>query len=226
MSHTYLNRNTLSSGIISLTVGQDAVPYNAHIELLCDCSPYLDRLLQERYSDQFTPEIDFPNDDPDIFVDFLIWAYSDTIRDVDPVLANSNTILRLFQIWTLAGKFEVPVLQERTLTLCRRILTCQPSYLIIGVEALGHAYEDTECDTSALRTLAVEIWIERATKQELQERKKDLPRGFLEDLSLAWLERRETPISKSDVQLAPLYFSSIQQLLNVQGQTTAHPSSR
>jgi hypothetical protein len=81
--------------------------------------------------------------------------------------------------------------------------------LIVGVEALGHANEDTECDTSRLRTLDVETWIERATKDELQERKKDLPRVFLEDLSLAWLERRETPTPKSDVWLAPLYLSLI-----------------
>ncbi|KAL4883007.1 hypothetical protein BJY04DRAFT_216725 [Aspergillus karnatakaensis] len=107
-----LGRNTLSSGIISLTVGEASIPFDAHIELLCDCSPYFDRLLQDRYSEKFTPEIILPNADPDAFTNFLRWAYSGTIADIDPVLANFTAIVRLFQTWTLAGKFEASALQD------------------------------------------------------------------------------------------------------------------
>ncbi|KAL4868418.1 hypothetical protein BDV12DRAFT_197291 [Aspergillus spectabilis] len=81
MSSRHLDKWALSSGIVNLTVGNSETPFDVHIELLCDRSPYFDNLLQGRFSDPSPRELVFPNDVPDVFADFVSWAYCGKIDD-------------------------------------------------------------------------------------------------------------------------------------------------
>jgi hypothetical protein len=63
-------------GIINLSIGPDEVPFDAHIELLCACSPFFDKALDGRFMEVETQHISIPDEDPKIFAEFLSWAYT------------------------------------------------------------------------------------------------------------------------------------------------------
>jgi hypothetical protein len=123
--------SNLAGGILNLTVGPSATPFDVHLELLCDCSPYFNSRLSERFDDTFIKELAFPNDDPEAFADFIRWAYTGTLdislhKDNNNYSTIGNTsgsaeldlILHLFRVWTLADKFLVPQLMELALSRC------------------------------------------------------------------------------------------------------------
>jgi hypothetical protein len=63
--------SNLAGGILNLTVGPSETPFDVHLELLCDCSPYFNPHLSERFDDTFIKELAFPEDDPEAFADFI-----------------------------------------------------------------------------------------------------------------------------------------------------------
>lgn len=173
---------TLSGGIVSLTVGASETPFDVHIELLCDRSPYFDNLLENRYTDLPPQELVFPNDVPDVFADFISWAYCGSIRTAG-MAAESTGILHLFQLWTLAEKFQVPGLRDIAFAGCKELLDAKVNSLVDS-NAVHHAYLRSD-PGSAIRKLAVDIWAARACESEILEilqARIDFPSQFIEDL--------------------------------------------
>jgi len=68
-------RRIFSAGVASINVGPEEVPFDAHIELLCDCSPYFNDIFEARYTEPLTEPVLLPDVDPECFSDFLCWAY-------------------------------------------------------------------------------------------------------------------------------------------------------
>jgi hypothetical protein len=99
---------TLSGGIASLNVGTPETPFDVHLELLCDSSPYFNRLFIDRFARVPPATVRLPDDDPGAFTEFLNWVYRGTIfqNQLHPPL------IELFRLWVLADKFEVPELQN------------------------------------------------------------------------------------------------------------------
>ncbi|KAL4745049.1 hypothetical protein BDW72DRAFT_199016 [Aspergillus terricola var. indicus] len=180
MAFEYLDYRTLSGGIVNLTVGASETPFDVHIELLCDQSSYFDNLLENRYTDLSTRELVFPNDVPDVFADFVSWAYCGRISSAGKA-TKSSRILHLFQLWTLAERFQVPELRDIAFASCKELLDAEPDSLV-GSEAVQHAYLHSS-PGSTIRQLAVNIWAVRASESEIIRSKISFPLTFIGDLS-------------------------------------------
>lgn len=167
-------------------MGSNEIPFDAHIELLCDCSPYFDRVFHARFVKTISEPVRFPDDDPDIFAEFISWAYSEEVFNDQPV----TKMIHTFQLWVLAAKLEVPELQDTAIMLMEEKLDERPS-AIVGDEVVNYVYNNTTLN-SHLRRVVVDIWIVNGTKQRFLFYKCKLPRPFLEDLCYAWLEKVET----------------------------------
>ncbi|KAL2822267.1 hypothetical protein BDW59DRAFT_149634 [Aspergillus cavernicola] len=126
MPPKYLDKRTLSGGIVNLSVGDSQTPFDIHIELLCDLSPLFDDMLQDRFLDPSTKELVFPDDAPDVFADFVSWAYCGRISDVE-ASTESSRLDHLFQLWILAERFHLSELQDLVVIHCRESLDSKPS---------------------------------------------------------------------------------------------------
>ncbi|KAL4812681.1 hypothetical protein BDW67DRAFT_169763 [Aspergillus spinulosporus] len=180
MTPEYLDYRTLSGGIVNLTVGASETPFDVHIELLCDRSSYFDNLLENRYTELTTQELVFPNDAPEVFADFVSWAYCGRISCAK-VAKESSRALHLFQLWALAERFRVPELQDIAFASCKELLDAEPDK-IVGSDAVQHAYLHSS-PGSTIRQLAVDIWAARASESKILRSRVNLPLQFIEDLS-------------------------------------------
>ncbi|KAL3436392.1 hypothetical protein BDV09DRAFT_50467 [Aspergillus tetrazonus] len=180
MAPEYLDYRTLSGGIVNLTVGASETPFDVHIELLCDRSSYFDNLLENPYTELTPRELVFPNDVPEVFADFVSWAYCGRISSAG-MARNSYRSLHLFQLWTLAERFRVPELQDIAFANCKEFFDSMPD-TVISSEAVQHAYSHS-IPGSTIRQLAVDIWAARASDSRILRSRVDLPSQFIEDLS-------------------------------------------
>ncbi|KAL4909115.1 hypothetical protein BDW74DRAFT_174328 [Aspergillus multicolor] len=153
MAPTYLDRRTLSGGIVNPTVGKSEVPFDIQLS-----SYVADRQLV------------FPSDEPNVFADFVSWLYCGNIS-TGPL--KSSQTLHLFQLWTLAERFQVAELQDLALAQIKEVLADRPRLRILK--------------GSALRLLAVDTWAARASKLDVQLALKSIvmyPTQLNEDLKL------------------------------------------
>ncbi|KAL4738861.1 hypothetical protein BDV11DRAFT_188799 [Aspergillus similis] len=180
MAPEYLDYRTLSGGIVNLTVGPSETPFDVHIELLCDRSSYFDNLLENRYTELSPRELVFPNDVPEVFADFVSWAYCGRIS-IAGMAIKSSRLLHLFQLWTLAERFKVPELQDIAFAYCKKLADAQPDRLV-GFKAIQHAYLHSS-PGSSIRKLAVDIWAARASESKILQARISFPLQFIEDLS-------------------------------------------
>ncbi|RDW81041.1 uncharacterized protein DSM5745_04598 [Aspergillus mulundensis] len=200
MALNYLDRRTLSGGIVNLTVGHSETPFDVHIELLCDRSPYFDKLLENRYTESPNGELVFSNDDPDVFADFVSWVYCGNISTG----LKSSRRLHFFQLWTLAERFQVAELQELALVRIKEILAAHPELLISRTQ-IEHAYGQSR-PGSALRLLAVDTWAARASKSDVQiglKRHFLSSARFFEDLMVARPDIRDLSASEFGESKSP-----------------------
>ncbi|KAH8820631.1 hypothetical protein F5884DRAFT_56879 [Xylogone sp. PMI_703] len=181
-----LDRKVLSGGVISLNVGAAETSFDVHIELLCDCSPYFDELLKNRYSETALAPVNLPDYEPDIFVEFLNWLYLGQIfqGEVQP------TLLKFLQLWVMAEKFQMPTLQNHVIARCKLRIEGKKN-AALGIEPITYVYNNTTL-SSPLRPLVAELWALRMTKGQFQVSMPQLPRAFLEDLCLFWIGNRNT----------------------------------
>ena len=185
--------SALSAGIAHINVGVNETPFDVHLELLCDYSPYFDSLYKDR-SVKPVPEspVCFPDDDPDVFSELLGWMYRGTISSD---LATRTKIPILLRLWVLAEKFGISGLQNDAIQLCKLAMDKSPGG-IFGCDTIRYVYTRT-LPESPLRLLVVDNWVQSGTKSRLSARQKELPRQFLEDLCCALIEGKD---SKLDVE--------------------------
>jgi hypothetical protein len=161
---------TLSGGIASLNVGTSETPFDVHLELLCDSSPYFNSLFNDRFA-RFPPAtVRLPDDDPDTFTEFLNWVYRGTIfqNQLHPPL------IELFRLWVLADKFEVSELQNLVVTRCKKKL----DYGVLATNTINYVYKNT-VPGSPLRQMAVDTFVQRVTKAKFSRHREEVPRAFL-----------------------------------------------
>ncbi|KAL2827661.1 hypothetical protein BJY01DRAFT_229022 [Aspergillus pseudoustus] len=181
-----LGKLTLSAGIARLNVGADQTPFDVHVELLCDKSPFFNNLYSDR-TDSTIPEvpISLPDVDPDVFAEIISWMYRSQLNDE---LTYQGRINFLLELWVLAEKFEIPALQNQAITFCKARTENSPSTALPNMQAIEYVYTKTK-PVSPLRRFLVDVWIWRATAVKFAKRKEELPRAFVEDLCEALLHK-------------------------------------
>ena len=157
MAYTNSNRTTrvFTGGIANLNVGTPETSFDVHVELLCDASPYFDKLFDNHFATVSAASVSFPDDDPDTFAEFLNWVYTGTIFPgyLRPLL------IELLRLWIQGEKFEAPQLQNLVVARCQHICDSKES-TILGLTAISYVYNNT-AQGSVLRRMIVDICAER-----------------------------------------------------------------
>ncbi|CEL03107.1 hypothetical protein ASPCAL04264 [Aspergillus calidoustus] len=217
-----LGKATLAGGMLNLTVGPSDTPFDVHLELLCDCSPYFNDRLADRFHNPLTEELRFPNDDPGAFADFILWAYTGTLdisvnndsgngngncssKDGNSSGAEPDLILHLFRVWTLAARFLVPQLRQLAMSRCEVEMNVDPERLA-SCSAVRFAYMEstrppppttttsTSMATSTLRKFVIGVWAQGAGRRTLSDLTHELPGEFVRDVNNAVTSgRKDTP---------------------------------
>jgi len=173
-------RRIFSAGVASINVGPEEVPFDAHIELLCDCSPYFNDIFEARYTKPLTEPVLLPDVDPEGFADFLCWAYQ---GNLETAFKEVPTWTRLSRLWLLGGKLKTPRLQNTVVTWWfakfRKDDLDEASIYFIYDKTFG---------PSPLRSLAAGCYAERIKKDRFDSSKSKLPSRFFEDLCSRLLE--------------------------------------
>jgi hypothetical protein len=177
---------------MSIIVGPLEIPFNVHLGLICDCSPYFNKLFKDRYTVVKTEPIRLPDDNPDTFAEFLCWAYRGVIFQSQPssssLFTSSPLWIDLCRLWVLADKFEVRPLQDLVIKHCQ--MKHNETTELVEKEVIDFVYRSTPPD-SPLRQMMVAFWTQRVTEALFSRDKHDLPRPFLEDLCLEWMKKPE-----------------------------------
>ncbi|OGM44047.1 hypothetical protein ABOM_007797 [Aspergillus bombycis] len=181
------SKNILTAGIAHINVGVDDTPFDVHLELLCDHSPYFDELYEDRTVKPLTDfTISFPDDDPDVFSLLIGWMYRGEIAETSS--APRTSLYLLFELWVLAEKFKMVDLQNNVISLCKTRIDDKRG-TIFGDHTIDYVYNRT-LPKSPLRLLLIDTWVQYATKSRFLGR-ENLPREFLEELCCALMEWKE-----------------------------------
>jgi hypothetical protein len=171
-----------SGGIAAVNVGPNAVPFDCHLELLCDCSPYFSRIYKTRFTESPREPVILPDTDPDTFANFLAWAYRGTLtRAFD----SFPTWIGLCRLWILADILEISTLQNRVIDQC--LAMHDQSKINLGWTEVKYIY-DNAAAASPLRRFAVNSWVSLPKPEAFGHLKGLLPRQFLEDICASLLE--------------------------------------
>jgi hypothetical protein len=166
---------------LNIAVGPDDIPFDAHIELICDCSPFFDNLLKHRFTEPQAKIIPLPDDDPDTFMEFLNWAYRGQILD-DKF---SPKWIELCRLWVLADKLGVRELQNLVITHCGHKYILNHDF--VDKEAVEYVYDHTPAD-SPLRRMVVDTWILKSKPEVFAAVKGEMKAEFWEDCCLALMK--------------------------------------
>jgi hypothetical protein len=180
-----------SGGIASINVGMEGTPFDVHVELLCDRSPFFNRVFGERYNKPLTEDYSLPDDDPNTFTEFVRWVYQGTIFQDQAF----PSWIQLCRLWVLARKLEVPRLQNIVMTACKNKLSHEPG--VMGRREIKFVYNHTDMN-NPLRRMVVDTWVGRMKEDQFESLKTDLPRPFLEDLCSGLFERVENSHEERD----------------------------
>ncbi|KAL3457297.1 hypothetical protein BJX64DRAFT_20384 [Aspergillus heterothallicus] len=198
-----LGKFTLSAGIARINVGEAQTPFDVHVELLCDKSPFFNNLYRDRTVSTI-PEvpISLPDADPDVFAEIISWMYQGQLNNE---LSYQSRLTFLFELWVLAEKFEIPALQNQVITFCKTRVETKTNTALPTIQTIEYAYTKTK-PFSPLRRFLVDVWIWRGTAVAFAKRKDDLPRAFVEDLCEALLHRYTTGLTATGTTPDPRPF--------------------
>ncbi|OCK78890.1 hypothetical protein K432DRAFT_331197 [Lepidopterella palustris CBS 459.81] len=179
-----LTRFIFSGGIANINVGPNEVPFDAHIELLCDCSPFFDNALNGRFIEAETKTVPLPEDDPDTFAEFLSWLYCEKIFQTK----DNPGWMEISRLWVLADKLGIPTLQNKVMAEFPAKYTRLINKGNIHPKVLDFVYENTHED-SQLRKIIVDICAWGMEVEKYAKHKESMPTEFLEDISEVWLKK-------------------------------------
>ncbi|KAL5341992.1 hypothetical protein BJX70DRAFT_357511 [Aspergillus crustosus] len=175
-----LGKLTLSAGIARINVGPDETPFDVHLELLCDSSPYFNTLYKDRTDSAISDvPITLPDADPDVFAEAISWMYR---GQLSADLATRDCGMNFcFELWVLAEKFEMPSLQNQAVGIYKMRVDNSPLTSLPSTQTIEYVYSHTK-PASPPRHLLVDVWLRRGTLPKFSDRKTGIPRAFLEDL--------------------------------------------
>jgi hypothetical protein len=180
-------KSTFCGGVVGISIGPNATPFEfAHLKLLSDCSTVFKTFFEKGLL-----SMDFlDHEDPDIFTEFLRWAYRGKIFE-----ETTPTWMQLCQLWLLAEKLEVPKLQSLVMDHCQ----CRSetddydntdTSALMAESTVMFVYSKTAVG-NPFRRIAVDSWRTVAGKTFFESVREKLPREFAKDLCLRFFEYRD-----------------------------------
>ncbi|KAJ9648141.1 hypothetical protein H2199_001919 [Coniosporium tulheliwenetii] len=180
--------DTFTGALFEVHVGPlPAIKFTLHQTLACRACPFIEKALNGRFEEANTKVISLPEDDPEIFSEFVSYIYCDRIfndADVD--------WLEYSKLWILADKLGVPGLQNLVIEKLSEKASNNERWLNISPAFLRYIYDRT-LPESPLRRIFVNI----ATRWMQPSHARKEENSFLESFSGACAPRPWNVSTKS-----------------------------
>jgi hypothetical protein len=148
-------------------------PFRVHKNYICHYSPYFDAAFNGSFIEGETQVLELEDTEPKIFGIFVNWLYTQDIIDEEGRPASCSDCINL---WILADKILVPVLQNQTLGQLEvvRISSSKKRFS----SAIFHRVWDNTTEDSPLRAYLVEVMIRKPKRGKIAF-PGDYPHGML-----------------------------------------------
>jgi hypothetical protein len=164
-------------------VGSKPVSFYAHIDLLCSSSAFFRKALKGDFKEGVDNVVPMPDDEPEIFLEFLNWLYDR--KYFDGVLLVFVDMLRWCKLWILADKLDVPALQNFAMeSIFRKFESYDGRSL--PASTFNHVYQNS-VPHSPLREVLVQFAVRKMDLKFYDENVSAFEVDFLEDLCRGYM---------------------------------------
>lgn len=166
--------------IVTIIIGPEnsQETFIVHKDLICHYSPFFSTAFNSTFTEGLTKTMTLPDVDLNNFGLFVHWLYT---QKIDLNTQNSDAVLPLAQLWTLAERFQAIKLQNSIMDHLRILVEFAEKHNL--KDFLHYAYESKE--TNPLKRLAAYRMAWKTTKQALAAWIDHLPEGVLVDIVMS-----------------------------------------
>lgn len=179
---------------VEIVVGPNSEKFKIHLDAIIHYSPFFkEAFTNQQYGEAETKVMKFENVDEKVFGLFNNWLYTQDILHADDT---EPRLMELAKLWTAAGKWKIPSLQNQAMGDLSRMLIDEPEPPTqcndaILQEFLAHAYAARE--VTALKRLAVQKMIRvLPSVVSLKEWVAQFPEGMMADIAEALMKHHQS----------------------------------
>lgn len=143
---------------MTLSVGEDKIPFNVHVDQLCEASAFFKAAFTSKFKENHEETVRLPEDDETTVDLFVQWLYKEQCEFLSPPFDMTGVYTMLsIKLLVFADKYYIPRLRTHVLeTLLAHIHNDEQSYSPAS-QVIEHAYRNT-CPGSGIRRL-VTNWV-------------------------------------------------------------------
>ncbi|KAI1620356.1 hypothetical protein EDD37DRAFT_653954 [Exophiala viscosa] len=101
------------SPIVTFIVGPEKAVYTAHKAVVIDKCPFVAKCLAAGMVESTTYTIEFPEDEPAAFDQFISWIYRCDVDEIEK--GDTNKLINVLMAWVLADKLCMPAWQNESI---------------------------------------------------------------------------------------------------------------
>ncbi|KAI1608429.1 hypothetical protein EDD36DRAFT_98748 [Exophiala viscosa] len=101
------------SPIVTFIVGPEKAVYTAHKAVVIDECPFVAKCLAAGMVESTTYTIEFPEDEPAAFDQFISWIYRGDVDEIEK--GDTNKLINVLMAWVLADKLCMPAWQNESI---------------------------------------------------------------------------------------------------------------
>lgn len=173
----------MTGGIARIDVGTEHIPFDIHIELLCEYSAFFNEHFKDRCTQVVSGTVHLRDCDHDLFTEFVNLLYRGKIFENETRLE----WMELIRLWVLGSELGAFLLQNIVIDRCEEKYNTDKSAM--GADAIDYAYENTTIGCP-LRGMIVDIWSSTISSEQFLLQQRSLPHAFLIDSCLNWITRK------------------------------------
>ena len=181
---------------INLIIGSEGEIISVHPDVLTKSSKFFEAALKKEWTRDST--IKLPDEDFDTVNNYIQWLYSGSVFCTTGDRSRRIEHEYLVKLYVLGeglldARFQNRVIDAIVSLYGERV---KNEYIVPGAKAIAIIYENTP-QTSPARKMMVDIWYNSGTRTWITcvkvTQMLKVPHEFLEDLTVAFFERRQQP---------------------------------
>ncbi|KAE8449973.1 hypothetical protein EG329_007112 [Mollisiaceae sp. DMI_Dod_QoI] len=135
----------LGDEVIDVYVGPSSKRFVIHKKVLCaKGQPTFDKMFQGEFKEAAEHELQLPEDDPDAFLLFAQWLYSDALPPIDhslDAISNEALLFNRFKLYCFAEKYLLDSLMNHTIYTIWSVVFTLPK--VPSTEAIQYSFQNT-----------------------------------------------------------------------------------
>jgi hypothetical protein len=184
-------------------VGSSPVSFHAHIDLLCTSSTFFNKALNGEFKEGIDKVVPMPDDEPEIFLEFLNWLYDRKHFNGMPLVFVD--VLKWCKLWILADKLDVPALQNFAMESIFKTFDSYDGHSL-PASTFNHVYQNS-VPNSPLREVLWQFAVRKMALKFYNENVSALEVDFLEDLCRGYMLKSLGEMDPDDMFVAQKFLN-------------------